>query len=309
VLLTHANPEQVLRLTRRLAASFEGSPIVCHHDFDQVSLDVRAFPAETRFVRPHVPTRWGEFSVVEAILSAIRELYERGPAPDWFALLSGADYPLRPASDVLADLESGGADVYMRHEWIEPYHRPPEPPRGPLGYEVGQGSANIRECLRRYFRQSVTVKLPTFCGLRTLSARTSNAWLVRRLAPYDDGFRCFAGSTWFTANRAAAEYLLQWHARNPWLAEYLRPRFAPDETYFHTILCNAPSLRVANEYFRYVDWSSGGANPRLLGVTDVPAMLESGAHFARKFAPNDPALDQLDAALDAGARRLPPAPV
>jgi len=303
-LVTHGNPGQVLRLCRRLLASFEGPPIACHHDFDQSALDVAAFPAEVQFVRPHLRAGWGDVSVVEAIVAAIRELYERGPAPDWFALLSGADYPLRSASCVLRDLEAGGADVYMRYEWIDPRRRVADPPRGPLGYEVGQGANNARKCVRRYFRQTYLIPLPSFGRMpKALTIRTSNSWVARRRSPYNDHFRCYAGATWFTATRRAAEYLLDWHERNPWLVEYLQQRPHVDETYFHTVLCNAPRLRVANEYFRYIDWSAGGPNPKVLGAGDIPAALASGAHFARKFAADDPALDQLDAVLDATAAR------
>jgi hypothetical protein len=36
----------------------------------------------------------------------------------------------------------------------------------------------------------------------------------------------------------------------------------------------------------------------MLDPTDLPAMLASGAHFARKFAPDAPVLDALDGVLD-----------
>jgi len=303
VLLTHQHPGQILRLARRLAATFDSAPIACHHDFDRCPLDVGAFPAGVQFVRPHVPTRWGDFSLVEATLAGIRALYDAGPSPDWFTLVSGADYPLQPAGKVLSDLQRSGGDAYLQHAWIRSKRPVLRAPPGRRGYAPGEGRL-ARQCFERYFRQRCRISLPSFGGRRrVLRLSTSIPWLVRRFAPYSDQFRCYVGSQWLSANRRAAEHLLEWHARNPWLADHLRGRFAPDETYIHTVLGNAPRLRVVNADFRYIDWSAGGPNPKLLGLEDLPAMLASDAHFARKFAPDDPVLDRLDAVLDSPAVR------
>jgi hypothetical protein len=302
VLLTHNEPAQALRLARRLARSFERAPIACHHDFSQTPLDVRQFPPHVQFVRPHVRTHWGDFSLVDATLAALRLLYDAGNGPDWVVLLSGADYPLHSAARVLHDLERAGAHAYMRRRIVDPFnlgkdHGPP----GPLGYDVGEGPINARRCFRRYYRQMLRISLPWPGGrMRTFQVRTARRWLVTRLAPYNERFRCYAGPQWFTLGRAAAEYVLQWHDRNPWFADYLRIRIVPDESYFQTILANAPQFRVSNENYRYIDWRSGSRNPRTLGAEDLSAMLDSPAHFARKFAPDDPVLDRLDELLDSG---------
>lgn len=41
---------------------------------------------------------------------ALRLLYQNA-APDWFILLSGADYPTAPAEKVVKELKSSGMDV------------------------------------------------------------------------------------------------------------------------------------------------------------------------------------------------------
>jgi hypothetical protein len=55
---------------------------------------------------------------------------------------------------------------------------------------------------------------------------------------------------------------------------------------------------------RFIDWSLGGHHPKTLGMEDVPRILESGAHFARKFdmAQDPDVLDAIDAAVDAAGR-------
>src|SRR5438045_3613582 len=105
VILSHSNPQQLVRLVRTLQRVYDNPPIVCHHDFSQCPLFPVVLPSEIRLVTPHIKTRWGRFSVVEAGLRALEMLY-RDAAPDWFVLLSGADYPTMPAERVLADLNS-----------------------------------------------------------------------------------------------------------------------------------------------------------------------------------------------------------
>ena len=67
------------------------------------------------------------------------------------------------------------------------------------------------------------------------------------------------------------------------LVRYYRGREAPDESLFHTALCNQPDLRICKDHKRYADWTSGEAHPKWLEASDVPKILGSGAHFARKF--------------------------
>jgi hypothetical protein len=48
---------------------------------------------------------------------------------------------------------------------------------------------------------------------------------------------------------------------------------------------------------RHVGWSSHAPSPRELDASDLPRMLASGAHFARKFPADAPVLAELDRAL------------
>ncbi len=43
-ILSHTEPEQLLRLVRTLNSMFGDPPIVCHHDFSQCSLHEALFP-------------------------------------------------------------------------------------------------------------------------------------------------------------------------------------------------------------------------------------------------------------------------
>jgi hypothetical protein len=269
VLLTHTKPHQIRRLVERLGVLFDDPPVVCHHDFSKCELDVRQFPGNVRFVRPHHITRWGNFSLVEATFAGIRELYRSSDTPEWFALLSGADYPVASRKAVLDELNQAGMDAFLHHELID------------LARVEREWH---RVCLNRYLRRRF---LP---GRRMpLSPRFSRFFL-----PFSERLRCYAGSQWFTANHRCAERILVAHGGGcKRLTAHYRLVPVPDESYLHCILCNDPSLRVRNDNNRYADWSGGGSHPKTLGVPDLPRILDSGCHFARKFD-----LDQDSAVLD-----------
>jgi hypothetical protein len=125
--------------------------------------------------------------------------------------------------------------------------------------------------------------------------------LVAPFNPFSETLKCYGGSAWFTGNRKAADRLLAQNADNRALVAHYSGRFIPDESLPHTILCNQPDLKISRNDMRYIDWSQGGHHPKTLGMEDVPGILASGAHFARKFdlAKGPEVFDAIDAAVDA----------
>jgi hypothetical protein len=273
VLITHTAPDQIVRLIRALNQVYASPSIVVHHDFDQCPLDVSSF-ANVQVVRPHISTQWCGYSVIRATLAGLALLYAN-PSPNWFALLSGACYPTKSGLDAISDLKKGGCDAYIDHQPVDPFHLENE-------YQ--------RECFRRYYSWHF--------GLPKLDRRMMPRSLGALTSPYRaNSSRCYAGSQWFTANRAVAEYILASQERYAWLGTHLRERHCPDETYFQTIVCNAPQFKVSRNNYRYVDWSAHKPHPKELQTVDLPSILESSSHFARKFVPGNPVLNQLDDVL------------
>ena len=92
--------------------------IVCHHDFSKCDLSVDTLSKNVFLVRPHIQTEWANFSLVEAPIQALKLMYEVPEPPDWFVLLSGADYPIKTARQILDDLASSSFDAYIQYEQI-----------------------------------------------------------------------------------------------------------------------------------------------------------------------------------------------
>lgn len=273
VIITHSAPQQFIRLLRALNQLYSYPPIALHHDFGQCPAEL-SLTSNIKIVYPHVATRWCTYSVVDATLRSLALLYGEGKKPDWFALLSGACYPTKHAKEVISDLVNAGHDAYIDHELIDPSCLHSE-----FQYE----------CFLRYF--SWQIYLPRYYryirfGPRSLAAATS---------PYRTNHcRCYAGSEWFTGNRRVAEYILSSREKYSWLSKHLQNRHCPDETYFHTVLCNSPHFRLSKNHHRFIDWSEGRPHPKILEAQDFSSIVSSKSHFARKFEPNSPLIDLLD---------------
>ncbi len=269
ILLTHAKPHQIIRLVTRLNQMFDHPPIVCHHDFSKCALPLISFPENVSFVQPHLQTGWALFSVVEATVRALEQMYEAPSNPDWFVLLSGADYPVKSSAQILHDLNASSYDAHIEHELIKAN-----------AFETDwQRECFDRYCTKSFSFPSITKRLrPT---RRVLCLK--HPLLTRAFLPFSKNLRCFAGSQWFCANRRSAKHIIEFHKTKPDLATHYRKLMFTEESYFQTILANAPNFRLNNNYWRYIDWYAEGPKPKTLLLEDLPKILSSSAHFARKF--------------------------
>jgi hypothetical protein len=301
LITSHDKPAQLLRLMRRLRKLYDNPPIVCHHDFSKCSLEGFDYPKEVTFVRPHYETKWGRISFVKAYLAALRIMYQRADCPDWFVFISGTDYPVRPAQVVVDQLATGGFDAYLDYRLVE-YPWTPDPS---VQYEpyAFKSAAWVPLAYGRYV--AVQLWLPWYSWARGKLIKIPvgiirSKSLVAPFTPFSETLKCYGGATWFTCNRKAAERLLAQSADNRAILAHYSRRFCPDESYPHTILCNQTDLKIDNDNLRYIDWSQGGHHPKTLGMEDIPRILASGAHFARKFDLTKGAevFDAIDAAVD-----------
>ena len=92
---------------------------------------------------------------------------------------------------------------------------------------------------------------------------------------------------------------------DPETISFFRRASSPDEAFFQSILLSSPLAEtIVNDDLRYIDWSEGGASPRVLTTYDLDRMLASHCLFARKFDPrvDSEVLDALDANIEFRAK-------
>ena len=270
ILLTHNKPNQILRLVNRLNSMFDFPPIVCHHDFDKCPLPDGFLPENVSFVRPHLKTGWAKFSVVKGNALALAQMYHRDDSPEWCVTLSGACYPTKPAAQILANLNTGGYDAHVEGKEVKPELQKNDDWHKMFYERLGVITLHIPSLDKRLRPKTRRVRLPHAVG--------------RYLLPFHKGFRHFAGSQWFCVSRRAALYIIEFQRTRDAkkLARHYEDLLFSEESYFQTLVHNAPNLKVNAHNWLYLDWSEKQANPKLLTLKDLSAITASPTHFARK---------------------------
>ncbi len=289
VLLTHNKPHQLLRLVNRLNSMFDFPPIAIHHDFDKCPLPDGFLSENVSFVRPHVKTGWGEFSLVEAMLAVLKHMDARADSPEWCVTLSGSCYPTKPAAQVLANLNANGYDAHLD------------------GNDLDR-SALHTPLHKEYFKRYCQVEVPYPSLTKKLRPITRHIrlpyFLTQNKLPYHEDLRCFAGSQWFSVNRRALAAILEFQGTPDAeaLARHCRRLIYSDETYFQTIVFNTPGLKARFDNWLYLDWSEKKEHPKLLTQADLARIAAAPAHFARKVDVDKEAsahlMDLLDQIID-----------
>ena len=231
VLLTHNKPQQAVQLVNTLDRIFDHPPVAWHHDFSLCDLPLDLVEANAHFVRPHVKTGWGKFSVIDATIAALEVFIRLPNAPDWFVLLSGADYPIKPADMIVQDLTASPFDLHMQHERIiyNQYERHWQ-----------------RLCYDRYC--SFKLRIPSVSKALRPKWRTitiNHPALASRFSPFCEKFLCFAGEHWFCARLHVAEHLVHFHRAVPAVANYYQKRD------IHT-LCRPRKILLSHCPMQYV---------------------------------------------------------
>jgi len=277
LIMAHNQPpvEELARLVRRLR--HPEAVVYIHYDLKFDLAPVRDFFAgypEVFFVKNRVKVGWATYSMIEATVNSFAEIMEAYPQLDYLNLLSAQDYPLRPIDQFHSYLEQHPGKAFMhtldvRTEWTEAISR------------VTEYHLDSLDIPGKYFIQG-----------------WMNRILPERRMP---GNMIPVGrSQWFTIAGKHIRYILETLEQNKALVRFFKLSWAPDEMLFQTILYNSEYKKdIVNDNLRYIDWSEGNKNPKLLTSEDLQPLLASGKYFGRKFsAAKDVAvLDQLDRQL------------
>jgi hypothetical protein len=274
-IVAHRNPEQVVRLVRTIRRQSD-APIVVHLDrkahsaFAGSMAFMNAIPDVVAFSK--VAVSWGNFSVVEAVLEALRVIEARFPGTGHVMHLSGQDYPIKPIAHLEHVLAASPEQSFVDYA---------EFPRADWANDAG-GFARVEHFYLLRTRRGM-IRLP----------------LRRRMPP---GVTFYGGSAfWCLAPRHRRFVLDDTHE----LQKFLHGSLIPDEIFFQTALLNGPfAAEVSNQAFTYTKWLPGAASPMTLGCGDLERLAQSPAYFARKFdsAIDQAVLDRLDVLVDTGGR-------
>ena len=213
------------------------------------------------FIRGRVKVGWGQYSLVQATLNGLEEMLARGEYR-YVHVMSAQDFPIKSMAyfyQYLRDREGREFITCLREADGHPW------------WKVAALHA------WQYNFQNWTI--PGKYRLQT----AANFLLPRRKYPVR-GHEVVGHSQWFTITTESVRYLLAYLKEHPRVVRFFRYVWGADELIFSTVVYNHPKYRERiEENLFYIDWSRGGASPKLLTVEDLPALMSSDKLFARKF--------------------------
>jgi Core-2/I-Branching enzyme len=283
IVISHRNPDQVVRLVRVLREGPSARVLVRHDQRGELLERERIEAAGGEPVQDRIKSRWGGWSQIKLMLFCLREATARHD-PDWVLLLSGQDYPLRPLADIEADLHASPADALLGSVRQVETRRP----------AAGDDEFFLRCRYRHYARPRVLPSsLPR--SLRPLAYARDLPPLVGVRRIESAPLTLFASADWLTLGRAAIRAVLA-ASENRRLMRHFRRVAVPSESFFASVLLSDPSLIVERDNRRFSSFEHGAPHPATLLSKDYDRLLASGADFARKFdVTRDPhVLDLLD---------------
>jgi hypothetical protein len=204
---------------------------------------------------PRVPAYYAGFSLVDSTLTGLAEVVRAG-LPAHTVLLSGQDYPLRPAAEIERFVAEHPGQSLLEHF--------PIPTVRWAGEDGGLRRIRYRHFERIHYRTRI-LRIP---GLR------------RSFPP---GLEPWGGSAWGILSAEAVRTVLAFRDERPDAHRFFKRVKTPDEIYLQTVLVNSPLReRLVDEAVHHIEWI-GGSHPRTFVTEDFERLVSSGMPFARKF--------------------------
>ena len=261
LILAHKAPTQLERLVRKLAHSEADVFIHLDRKIDYQPFAPLAALPRVHFIRHRLVVKWGGYSLTRATLESMREILGAPVRYDFINLLSGEDYPIKPVGAI--------------HEFLAQH-------LGQSFLECQPDSSEWWQANQSRFNQYHLTEF-NFRG-QYVAQRLLNRMLPRRKSPL---FSTLYGGNmggWYTISRACAAYVVAFVDAHPRLRRYARYTWGSDEFLVHSILLNSPlAATIVNNNLRYIDWSGGGSNPKILTTDDLGTLQDSARLYARKF--------------------------
>jgi hypothetical protein len=299
LIVSHTNPDQVIRLVNTIKQQSAEAQVVIHHDFAKSELDRTALShlTDIHILEDYVSVQWGEFSMVEMELHCIDWILTHAIEFDWLVLISGQDYPIKPLSEIEHFLATTDYDGFMEYFLAE--DPPANPPPHGLHWSKQTGIGRffyhyhwkltlprlLTSVLYR-LAQMINGRQPwinLLAGRKRASKRGRAVIGIRCFnTPFTAEFKCYAGSQWYTLSDACVRYISEFVQQNPNYVAHYRHTLIPDESFFQTILLNQPKFKIFNNNQRYISWDSQSATI-LMTSKQFEELIQSGQHFARKF--------------------------
>ncbi len=268
IILAHDQPDAVRHQVDILAGA--GHNVVIHFDKKGSAKHRKAvrsiektYPDKVRVIC-RVRCVWGEWSLVKAVLVALREFERMTEKPDYIHLMSGADFPIRPITDLEEFLRRNPGKDFIeccditQRRWV----------KGGLSMER----------FWFYFPVNFRSQRKTFDRLVYLQRKLK----IRRKIPY--GMTPNMGSQWWTLRWESCAKILDFLAKNPSVIRYYRTTWIPDESFFQTVLAHLIPRREIADLQLTLHHLTPTGRPYVIYPDHIPLIRKLPHFFIRKVS-------------------------
>lgn len=267
LIMAHSNYEHLQRLVD--AMQHKGAHFLLHIDKKAAAPKLKR-AANLSFIDSQ-RVYWGGFSQVEVTLRLLQTALKNTGA-QYFAFLSGVDYPIKPVNSFLELLAGSQAEFINIREGFQP--------------------TKPATRLTNFHFQRIERRKNS---LPSLAARAVEKALALTGYKKQIPFKPFVGSNWFILSRDCIQYIFRYIAENPHYLKFHKQSLCADESFFQTIIGNSSFRESCCHNLTYADWSVP-APPAEIGIKHIELFQEEKfqedmygkfePYFARKFSDN-----------------------
>jgi len=224
---------------------------------------------------PRFNSYWGGPGIIYAILSGLNEILKVKKF-NRIVLMSGQDYPIKSPDYIF--------DFFNRHDknnYFRYFKLPSE--EWALGGLNRIKSYHFRLLGKTYIYPPIHEPVDAYAKLfyKMVSLR------FRQPREFPKELQPFGGYNWWKITPDAAQEILNFIHKRPDYLKFHKYTLIPDEIFFQTILLNSKNDSLLNsivdEDLVHQKWNMGEPHPEILTSSDIDAIKNSTALFARKF--------------------------
>ena len=269
ILLCHKGPtaivEQATQLTSKgdyVSIHFDGR--APQQDFDAIRKGLQDNPNVT-FARKRIKCGWGEWSLIQATLNAVRAAFEAFPEATHFYMISGDCLAIKTAEYAHRFLDAHDVDYIESFDFFQ------------SGW-IQTGLIEERLIYRHYFNERKHKRLFywSFWAQRWLG------W--SRKIPED--IEVMIGSQWWCLRRSTIELILKFIAKRRDVMRFFSTTWIPDETFFQTLVRHlVPEQEINPRTLTFLMFTDYGM-PVTFYNDHFDLLLVQDFLFARKISPD-----------------------
>lgn len=218
---------------------------------------------------PNYACSWGGYGVTKATFDLLK--IALNDHNDYYLLISGQDFPIKPLGDILSFFKQNDGKSYMH---IIPF------PGDYFGATDDQGRKRLSQIHYSYNDSKNVLTRLKF----SIIARIRKFQKLYKILIFPVPAKLYGGENWFNLHKSKAESLLVEYQKSKLLRLRMSISLLAEEILPHTLIMRTCyDGTFVNNSLRYTVWKHPANHPEILKIRDFKKIKNSEALFARKF--------------------------